>query len=115
MVGAGPHGSGLTARLAVGEGGNGLESGVADVMDNGWVGTVDKVVPGETVMLAVGLAVGPADDFRVVLVTGVAKGVVIEPVADVIEASSVGNGVKVTGGLVPESIRIYQKSSKRRA
>lgn len=107
-VGAGPHGSGLTARLAVGEGGNGVDSGVADVMDNGWVGTLDKVVPGKTVMLAVGLAVGPVDDLIEVLVTGVVKAVVSELVADVIdvEASSVGNGVKAAG-LMPENIRIY--------
>lgn len=108
-VGAGPHGSGWTGRPAVGEGGNAVDPGVADVMDNGWAGTLDKVLPGKIVTLAVGLAVGTVEDLIEVLITGVAKAVVSELVADVIdvEASRVGNGVKVTAGLMPENIGIY--------
>lgn len=116
-VGTGPHGSGLTARPAVGEDCNAVDSGVADVTDNGWVGTLDNVVPGKTVTLAVGLAVGTVDDLIEVLVTGVVKAVVSELVADVIDVatSRVGVGVNITAGLMPENIRIYHKSSKRGA
>lgn len=117
VVGSGPHSSGLTGRPAVGEGGNSVDSGVADVMDNGRVGTLDKVVPGKTVTLAVGLAVGKVEDLVEVLITRLAKAVVGELVADVmdVEASRVGNGVKDTAGLMPENKRIYYKRSRRGA
>lgn len=110
-VGAGTHGSGWTARLVVGEGGRAVDLGVADVMENGIVGALDKVVPEKTVTLTVALVVGTVDDLIEVLVTVVAKAVVSGLVADVIdvEASRVGNGFKVTAGLMPGNTRICFK------
>lgn len=92
-VGVGTHGSGLTARLVVGEGGSAVDLGVADAMENGWVGAFDKMVPEKTVTLTVGLVVGTVNDLTEVLVTVEAKAVVSGLGADVldVEASRVGN------------------------
>lgn len=95
LGGTGPSSSGLTAGVVVGEeGGTAVVLGASEeVMEDGWVGALDKVVTivgagAETETLAVGLVAGTVEDLMEVLITEVAKAAVLELIADVTAAEA---------------------------